>query len=397
MMPFRLSFRRGLLIFLLTAAFAISAFAAETVAGVVINQTTGRPAAGDDVALLSLDGNSMEVSRGKTAADGSFQLRTFVLGKHLLRIRHDGLIYQQEVISGARAEVKVFDVASRLDGIHEKVTITKIESRGRNLSVSELHSIVNDSDPPRTLANASNLEILLPPRAVLDQVLVQGSSSQPEKVKPKPVAAGSRRYAVGYPLRPGATRFAVMYHLPNSDRAILNLRLQYPTDLWTLVLPESMDFRASDFRTSNKTNFREIMTQQDVKVEALTHVPAGALPQFRISGSGTFPQVDTRSAAAYSVSSHASSSAAPKAGRDTSQPAGFRPKLRRAIALCGTLSLALLTGIFLARRRLLRRRGGRVKEYAEHHSLKKPIEFEAGEFSTAAVGNDPIRLRTGQQ
>jgi len=39
------------------------------------------------VVLLTLDHGSLEVSRSKTAGDGSFRLRTDVLGKHLLRVR----------------------------------------------------------------------------------------------------------------------------------------------------------------------------------------------------------------------------------------------------------------------------------------------------------------------
>lgn len=344
-MNFRLSLRYGLSILLLILPSAIFAFAAETIAGVVINQTTGKPAAGDDVALLSLDGNSMEVSRGKTAGDGSFHLRTYALGKHLLRVRHDGMIYQEEIVSGVRAQVKVFDVVSRLDGIHEKVTITKIESRGANLNVSELHSIVNDSDPPRTLVSASNLEVLIPSKAVLDQVLVQGSSPQPEKMKPKPISAGSRRYAVGYPLRPGKTQFAIMYHMPYSDRATLNPRLQYPTDLWTLVLPESITVQ-----TLNKTNFREIMNQQDVKVEALMHIPAGELPQFMISGAGSLPHV-SRKETTYSITSNAASLTPAKSDPHVARQLVPHSRPRGTFVLWVAASLVLMTGIFWATRR----------------------------------------------
>lgn len=106
--------------------------------------------------------------------DGSFRLRTDLLGNHLLRVRHRGVIYQQEVISGVVSKINVFDAVSDLAGVHDAVTVMKIESNGRSLNVTGLQTVTNDSSPPRTMANPRNLEILLPSKSILDSVVVAG-------------------------------------------------------------------------------------------------------------------------------------------------------------------------------------------------------------------------------
>lgn len=258
--------------------------ASQVIKGTVVNGTTGKPSAGDDIALLTIDHGMLEVSRGKTAGDGTFSLHTNAPGKHILRARHDDVIYQEEVMDGVAPQLKVFDALPELTGIHGEVTVMKIESMGANLNVTELHSIANESNPPRTQADSRNLEILLPAKAILDSVVVEAPSSRPEKVKAKPVATGSQQYAVGYPLRPGTTQFAIKYHLPYPEKAVIRPRLQYPTKLWTVVVPQSMRFKAPDHSL-----FHRLMDQNGMQVQALSRPKAGELPEFGISGGGTLP------------------------------------------------------------------------------------------------------------
>ncbi|MFZ0320135.1 MAG: hypothetical protein WAL56_13510 [Candidatus Sulfotelmatobacter sp.] len=255
------------------------AWCAQAIVGTVVNGTMGKPSAGDDIALLTVVGGSLEVSRGKTANDGSFHLATDTSGKHILRVRHDGVIYQQELTSGIAPTLKVFDSSTELAGISEAVTVMKIEPAGQWLSVTELHSIVNESKPPRTLANDDNLKILLPAKATLDAVVVQGPSWHPEKVKPKPVGHGSHQFAAGFPLRPGTTQFAIKYRLPYSESATISPHLQYSSKLWTVMFPKSMSFTPL-----HKSSFHRFMEQEGMRVQAIAKVPAGEVPAFVISG-----------------------------------------------------------------------------------------------------------------
>jgi hypothetical protein len=261
------------------------AFATDTIYGSVINGTTGRPAFNDDVALLTVDHKELEVSRGKTTAQGSFRLQTDAPGPHVLRVRHDGVIYQRQITNiNIAQEIKVFDAASDLPEIHGTVTVMRIEPRSDTLEVTELHSIANDSNPPRTLVNPRNLEILLPPKATLTSVVVSTPSQRAEKAKPQPVAVGSRQYAVGCPLRPGITQFAFKYHVEYIDRAVFHPRLQYPTGLWTVMFPKSMKFKATGER-----QFRGFADQNEMQVQALSEAKAGAVTGFVLSGKAVVP------------------------------------------------------------------------------------------------------------
>jgi len=275
---------------LFCAAFlAGTAFSSETFVGTVWNGTTGKPAAGDDIVLLTLVHDSLEVSRSKTNSDGSFRLRSDVSARHLLRVRHDGVIYQQQVSETDAIRVNVFDAISKADAaLHGTVTIMKMESTKNVLYVTELHAIVNDSSPPRTVVNPRSIEILIPKKATLDTVLVSAPSGHPEKVTPKPPAHGSQQLVVGYPLRPGSTQIAISYHLPYSDKIALHPWLQYPTQLWSVAFPSSMQFKPLEER-----RFNELPDQNGIHIRAVPGARAGFVPGFVISGDGRLPHAQT--------------------------------------------------------------------------------------------------------
>ncbi len=259
--------RASLAIFLL---WPCCAWSTQTVIGTVINGTTDKPSAGDDIALLTVTSGSLEVSRSKTASDGSFRLATDAIGPHILRVRHHGVIYQKKLTNELAANLQVFDSSTAVAGISESVTVMKIEPAARWLNVTELHSIVNESKPPRTLlASEGNLKIFLPTTASLDAVVVQEPSFRPDKVKPHPIGADSRQFLIGYPLRPGTTEFAVKYHLPYSEKATITPRLQYSSQLWTVMFPKSMNFTPL-----YKSSFHPFMEQDGMRVEAIAKVPA---------------------------------------------------------------------------------------------------------------------------
>lgn len=257
----------------------ICAATPATVFGTVVDKTTGKPAVGDDLALLTIANGSLEVSRGRSSADGSFRLETNVTGPHILRVRHDNVIYTQRVIAGTSVRMSVFDASSNLAGIHGTVSIMRIEAASHRLNITELHSIANDSTPPRTLVNPLNLEVLVPSGAILDSVAVEGPSSRPELVQPKPISTGDAKYAIGYPLRPGKTQFAIHYHLPYSHSVAIHPRLQYTTPLWTVVFPKSIGFRSL-----GRASFHQIMDQRGMEVQATSNVGPGEVAGFVVSG-----------------------------------------------------------------------------------------------------------------
>jgi hypothetical protein len=122
--------------------------------------------------------------------------------------------------------------------------------------------------------------------------LVAGPGGIPVKTEAAPVAGKSGRYAIGFPLRPGVTRYWIKYHLPYQDRVIFHPILPYTTKMFSVQYPKSMTFV-----TSEKGGFHPIVDQDGMKVEAIEQAKAGAAPAFQLSGVGTLPP-DTRVARA---------------------------------------------------------------------------------------------------
>jgi hypothetical protein len=68
---------------------------AQTLTGIVRNSTTNKPAAGDDVVLLSLGQGMEEAGRTKTDAKGHFTFKLEAQGPHLVRVIHQEVTYHR--------------------------------------------------------------------------------------------------------------------------------------------------------------------------------------------------------------------------------------------------------------------------------------------------------------
>ena len=75
--------------------------AAATLKGTARNGTTGKPAAGDQVFLLSMTGGAKEIGSGKTDASGGFRFTVAgTPGPLLVRVVHQGVDYGALAPSG---------------------------------------------------------------------------------------------------------------------------------------------------------------------------------------------------------------------------------------------------------------------------------------------------------
>src|SRR4051812_13939443 len=85
---------------------------AQTLTGSVKNATTGKPAAGDEVVLLSLGQGMEEAGRTKADAKGNFSFKLDnAQGPHLVRAIHQEVTYHRMAPPGTTSvEVEVYDV-----------------------------------------------------------------------------------------------------------------------------------------------------------------------------------------------------------------------------------------------------------------------------------------------
>src|SRR5258708_10460318 len=225
---------------------ASSALAADTMTGTVRNQSTARPSAGDDVVLLRLAEGMQEEARTKTDAQGAFVLKVSVAdARHVVRVLHQGVNYDQTVTGSAPLEIKVFDAVPRINGLNGNIGIVRMESDGNVLKVAEMYAITNASTPPVTQSGPRNFEIFLPEKAEFDSVEAKAQEGIWTNVTPVAVKAQPGHYVVNFPLRPGDTLFKFGYHLPYLGAAAFHLKLAYPIKRFAVMHPPSMSFKAS--------------------------------------------------------------------------------------------------------------------------------------------------------
>jgi hypothetical protein len=271
---------------LLTTCLAATFASAATLRGVVENGTTGKPAAGDNVVLISLANGMTEAGRTQTDARGRFGFTVTDNGAPLLiRVLHQEVAYHELAKPGAGTiRVRVFEAAPQLDHISVSGDAQRFQADADTLQVSEVITVRNSSDPPRTLINDRTLEIQLPAEAKIDSGLVQPAGGQRLKLMPIPDQQG--RYHFRYPLRPGETRFGIVYRLPYSGEAMIEPKILYPVERFVVMLPKSMRFEA---RAAGV--FQPTITKADANVHMTAAMKPGETPAFRVSGKGVLQEL----------------------------------------------------------------------------------------------------------
>ncbi len=277
--------------FALLTCSAGSALAAGSVAGAVIDRTTGRPAVGDTVALIGF-GQGMQVAgETRTDASGRYTLPVADDGTHLVRVTHQKATYFQPVPPGARTvNVDVYDVAAQVDGVSTEADVLSMQtgpgagSSPGELRVNEDFFVRNSSNPGRTQLSDHAYEFFLPAGGKLQGSAAMGPGGMPVQSNPAPLP-GAGHYAFVFPVRPGETRFQVSYTVPYDGKALpWTQREALATENLVVLLPKSMRF------TPGGTEWQPVPANPD----ALTYVRKGVAAQtpvaFTVSGEGELPR-----------------------------------------------------------------------------------------------------------
>jgi hypothetical protein len=270
--------------FLLVCCFsALSAYAADVINGTVRNQTSGRAAAGDEVILLRLQNGMEEEAKTRVDAAGAFSLPLSAADvPHIVRVVHQGVNYDQTVSGKGPMNIAVFDAVPHIRDLQGTLGIAEVESDGETLKVTEMYSIANDSVPPMTQAGPRNFEISIAPKATLDSLVVKKGGGVWVNLAPVPIKGQQGRYAVDFPIRPGATLFKFVYHLPYSEPTRLQVNLPYPIRNFAVMHPPSMSFKPSPAQAFTSPGMAQgLRVEQAVGKPVVREVAA-----FEISGIG---------------------------------------------------------------------------------------------------------------
>jgi hypothetical protein len=265
----------------------LSSFAgAQTLTGTVKNGTTGKPAAGDEIVLLKLGQGMEETGRTKTDSKGnfSFKLDDDAQAPHLVRAVHQEVTYHRMAPPGTTSvEVDVYDVGKKIDGIEVVADIMRVQVERGQLQVKREFSVQNSSKPLRTQMNERNLEFDIPEGAKIVEGSAMTEHGNPLKAAPVQ-ESDKNRYSFEFPLRPGTTRFQVIYELPYAGSANIDPRSFYPLQHFLAIVPKSMKFSAApgtNFKPMNDPN------QPDANVQLASTTTVGQTLAFKISGEGT--------------------------------------------------------------------------------------------------------------
>lgn len=272
--------------FVLLAIVIFSSFASgQTLTGTVKNATTGKPAAGDDVVLLSLGQGMEESGRTKTDARGNFSFKLDnAQAPHLVRAIHQDVTYHRMAPPGTTSvEVEVYDVGKKVEGIDIVADVMRIQAEQGQLEIMRAFAVQNSSKPPRTQMNERNLEFYVPEGAKIIEGSAMTANGNPLNTMPVPVDDKKTRYSFLFPLRPGTTQFEIAYQLPYDGSANIDPKSVYPLQHFVAILPKGMKFAAASGANYQSMNDPQ---QPDANVQVVSGTKLGQPLAFQISGEG---------------------------------------------------------------------------------------------------------------
>lgn len=264
----------------------LSTFAsAQTLTGTVKNATTGRPAAGDEVILITLGNGMEEAGRTKADSKGNFSFKLEQQGPHLVRVIHQEVTYHRMAPPGTTSvEVEVNDVAKQVEGIEVVADIMRFQAQQGQLQIERTFAVQNNSKPPRTQMNEHNLEFYIPEDAKITEAQAMTAGGQPVKSAPVPEGQNAKnKYSFLFPLRPGETRFEVIYTLPYTGSINIDPKSVYPLQHFVAIAPKSITFEPAPGTNYSPTNFPG---QPDANVEVASNAQLGQPLAFKLKGEG---------------------------------------------------------------------------------------------------------------
>ncbi len=314
--------------------------AAAQISGTATNGTTKKPAAGDDVTLMSLANGMEEVGHTRTDAQGRFSFANTQSGvPHLVRVTHANVSYHQMVPPGRdNADVTVYDVAKKVSNLIGEGHVFRFQTVGNDLEVAEEYILRNESNPPRTQMGDKGFEFTLPSGATIEEAEVAGPGGMPTNVTPS-FAGKKDTYSFDFPLRPGKSQMQVTYKLPYSGERDFAVTPDMSYAELGVMLPKTMKFQSS------QSQFLQAQEEQGMTTWVAKSLVAGTTMRFTVSGQGTAPSPEQRAAAA----------AGQNVPENTSAPANPSAPLSKGyLFLAAGFVLVVAGGVYW----LVRSRGG---------------------------------------
>ncbi len=225
---------------------AVPLFAA--VDGTVINKTTGKPQAAATVTLYKLGQAGMEsVETVKSDATGAFKMQTTPeAGPYLIQAAFDGVTYNKMLPPGqprTGLEVEVFQSIPRAGDAKVTQHMLLFEVAEGKLTINENIVYENAGKTTYNDPTGGTLRFYLPPETGGKvKVMATAPNGMPVERATNP-GKGENQYAVDFPIKPGETRFQLIYEMPAAEPMVFNGKLLHKEGTTRLVSPRGVTLK----------------------------------------------------------------------------------------------------------------------------------------------------------
>ncbi len=348
---------------------------AQSLTGTVKNSTTGKPSAGDQVILLSLGQGMEEAGRTQSDAKGNFSFKLEgAQGPHLIRVVHQEVTYHRMAPPGTTSvEVEVYDVSKKVEDIQVVADIMRFQASGGQLQVERTFAVQNSSKPPRTQMNEHNLEFYVPDGATVNEGQAMTAGGQPVNSAPVPEGANAKnKYAFLFPLRPGETRFSVVYTVPYLGSINIDPKSVYPLEHFVAIAPKAIQFAPA---SPDIYKVAPYPGQPDANVEVASNTKLGQSMAFKLTGEGALAQEADENGQSSGQGNAAQSENRPGGGLGPPIDAPDPLQKYRWWILGGFAAVLVIGGVFVASRQQAANRAARA-QVSGLSAIQDDEEFE---------------------
>jgi hypothetical protein len=223
--------------------------------------------------------------------------------------------------------------------------------------------------------NEHNLEFYVPDGATITEAQAMTAGGQPVKSAPVPEDNSKTKYAFLFPLRPGETRFNVVYSVPYTGNANIDPKTVYPLEHFVAIAPKSMEFSPAPGANYQVAPFPG---QPDANVEVASNMQPGQPMAFKLSGEGALAAPADENGQP-SQGSSAQNESRPGGGLGPPIDAPDPLQKYRWWILGGFAAVLILGGVFVASRQQMTNRVARAMGKALP-SMEEDEEFVASEL-----------------
>jgi hypothetical protein len=341
-----------------------------------------------------------EAGRTKSDAKGNFSFKLDGQGPHLVRVIHQDVTYHRMAPPGTTSvEVEVYDVSKKVEGIEVIADIMRFQAGNGTMQIERTFAVQNNSKPPRTQMNEHNLEFYVPEGAKIEEGQAMTAGGQPVKSAPVPNGDNAKnRYSFLFPLRPGETRFNVIYTLPYTGSVNIDPKLIYPVEHFVAIAPKAIQFAPAQADAYKATPFPG---QPDANVEVASNIKIGQSMAFKLTGEGTLAAPPDENGQQSQGSGGQQAESRPGGGLGPPIDAPDPLQKYRWWIIGGFAAVLIIGGVIVASRQQAANRAARATaglstmEYAEDFEVPVPKRPSRDSSATVpqAVAEAP-RLRT---